>query len=147
MSRFVPVLSLLIVAFSSVAEETGGPGATTVPGATGSGAATAGGAAGAHPPATFDPSMFVLILGAVLFMWLLVIRPQKKEEKRRQEMVNSMKPGHKVVTIGGVHGEVVAVGEATVDLKVGHGNDGVVMTFNKGAVSTNVTLADVKPAK
>lgn len=91
--------------------------------------------------------MFILILGAVLFMWLLVIRPQKKEEKRRQELVGGMKPGHKVVTIGGVHGEVVTVGETTVDLKVGHGSDGVVMTFNKGAVSTNVSLADVKPTK
>ena len=148
MSRFVLTLSLFVVAFAGFAEETAGPVATSVPGATASGAATgAGGAAATHAPSPFDPSMFILILGAVLFMYLLVIRPQKKEEKRRQEMVGSMKPGHKVVTIGGLHGEVVTVGETTVDIKVGHGNDGAVMTFNKGAVSTNVTLADVKTAK
>ena len=82
-------------------------------------------------------------------MWLVVIRPQKKEEKKRQALIASMKPGHKVVTIGGVHGEVTAVGETTVDVKVGQGDNSVVMTFNKAAVSTNLTAlaASATPAK
>jgi preprotein translocase YajC subunit len=50
-----------------------------------------------------------------------------------------MKPGHKVITIGGIHGEVTAVGETTVDIRVSDEGKGMVLTFNKGAVATNVT--------
>ena len=93
--------------------------------------------------------IFIMIGGMILFMWLLVIRPQKKEEKRRKALIDSMKPGHQVVTIGGVHGEVVTVGELTVELNVTKGDKPLVMTFNRGAIATNVTLiaADAKPAK
>ena len=51
-----------------------------------------------------------------------------------------MKAGHQVVTIGGVHGEVVSVGELTVELNVAKGDKPVIMTFNRGAIATNVTL-------
>ncbi len=91
----------------------------------------------------------LLIIGMLLFMWLLVSRPQRKEEKRRKELIDALKPGHQVVTIGGIHGEVIAVGETTVDLAVTKGDKPQVMTFNRGAVATNVTLTAeaAKPAK
>jgi len=82
----------------------------------------------------------LLFLGLmVAMMWFMVIRPQKKEEKRRKEMVDSTKRGDEVVTIGGVHGTVEAVGEATIDVRVGKGSESIVVTYNKGAVSTNLT--------
>lgn len=117
----------------------GGTGTTPPPGAPG---APGGKPAAASP---FDPTFFIFLIGAVLFMYFLIIRPQRKDEARRKELIGGMKAGHKVVTIGGLHAEVAAIGESTVDLKVGD----VVMTFNKSAVSTNVTLAGDKavPAK
>jgi preprotein translocase subunit YajC len=134
MHRMFALLVLTVATVSSFAAESGGPeSAPAVPPAGAPGSP-------AHPPAAgFDPSMIILLVAAFAFMWLVVIRPQKKEEKKRQELIASMKPGHKVITIGGVHGEVVSVGETTVDVRVGHGDNGVVLTFNKGAVSTNVT--------
>ena len=143
MSRIIQLLSLLIIATAGMAAD-GGPAPASAP-------TTAPGPVGA--PATASPfgdsSMFILIGGMILFMWLLVIRPQKKEEKRRKALIDSMKPGHQVVTIGGVHGEVVSVGELTVELNVTKGDKPLVMTFNRGAIATNVTLiaADAKPAK
>ena len=100
-----------------------------------------GGAPGAAPAAGgFQQYGLFLFLGLmVLMMWFMVIRPQKKEEKRRKEMIDSTKRGDEVVTIGGVHGTVEAVGEATIDVRVGKGSESIVVTFNKGAVSTNVT--------
>ena len=144
MSRIIQLLSLLIIATAGMAAD-GGPAQastpTTVPGS------PVGAPATASPFG--DSSMFILIGGMILFMWLLVIRPQKKEEKRRKSLIDSMKPGHQVVTIGGVHGEVVSVGELTVELNVTKGDKPLVMTFNRGAIATNVTLiaADAKPAK
>ncbi len=100
-----------------------------------------GGAPGAAPAAGgFQQYGLFLFLGLmVLMMWFMVIRPQKKEEKRRKEMIDSTKRGDEVVTIGGVHGTVEAVGEATIDVRVGKGSESIVVTFNKGAVSTNLT--------
>jgi preprotein translocase subunit YajC len=154
MSRRIPLAVLL--ASSTVASvltplahgEDGGPGGTPAPGPGGTSAPAPGapGAPGAKPAASpFDPTFFIFLIGAVLFMYFLIIRPQRKDEARRKELVNGMKAGHKVITIGGLHAEVAAIGENTVDLKVGD----VVMTFNKSAVSTNVSLAGDKavPAK
>ncbi|HEX3133622.1 MAG TPA: preprotein translocase subunit YajC, partial [Planctomycetota bacterium] len=134
MSRLVNLLSLLIIATASFAAD-GGPAPASAP-------AAPIGAPGAAPAASdpFGGSFFILIIGMVLFMWLLVIRPQKKEEKRRKELIDSLKAGHQVVTIGGVHGEVITVGEGTVEVAVTKGDKLVVMTFNRGAIATNVTL-------
>jgi preprotein translocase subunit YajC len=123
---------LLLTALSLAYAESGGPAdAPPVPQP----------GKGADKPADASSSLptILLMVGIFAFMWFILIRPQRKEEKRRQELVASMRPGNQVVTIGGLHGEVVAVGELTVDLKVG--KDGTVMTFNKGAVSTNLTAA------
>ena len=145
MPRIIQLLSLLMIATAAMAATSdGGPNPastpTTVPGAPGGAPAAAPGG---------DSMIFIMIGGMILFMWLLVIRPQKKEEKRRKALIDSMKPGHQVVTIGGVHGEVVTVGELTVELNVTKGDKPLVMTFNRGAIATNVTLiaADAKPAK
>lgn len=139
MSRLISLFSLLIIATAGFAAD-GGPAPVSAP--------APGSAPAGAPPSAFDPTFFILIIGMILFMWLLVIRPQKKEEKRRKELIDSMKAGHKVVTIGGIHGEVQSVGEGTVDLVVTKGDKPVVMTFNRGAIATNVTLtADAKPAK
>jgi preprotein translocase subunit YajC len=130
------VASSLLVAVAGIAAETGGPDPAQI--------APPAGAGGAAKPAAsggFDPSMILIMGLLVVFLWLMVIRPQKKEEKKRQELVSSIKPGHKVITIGGVHGEVTAVGEATVDVRIGEEGKSLVVTFNKGAIATNVTAA------
>lgn len=87
----------------------------------------------------------MLLMMAIPLVLLLVFssRSQKKEERRLQSMRGGLKRGDQVVTIGGVHGEVAAVGEATVDLRVGKGDDGAVMTFNKSAIAT-VATGDAK---
>lgn len=48
----------------------------------------------------------LIVMGVLIyFMW----RGQKKEQKRRQEMVEGVKVGDSVLTIGGIAGEVIAV--------------------------------------
>ena len=140
----IQLLSLMIIATAGMAAD-GGPERASTP------ATVPGSPAGA--PATASPlgdmTMPIVLGGGLLFMWLLVFNPQKKEEKRRKALIDSMKPGHQVVTIGGVHGEVVSVGKLTVELNVTKGDKPLVMTFNRGAIATNVTLiaADAKPVK
>jgi len=58
-----------------------------------------------------------IILMGVIFYFLLY-RPQKKEQARRTEMLNSLKKGDRVVSIGGLHGTITALSEKTVTIKV-----------------------------
>jgi preprotein translocase subunit YajC len=70
-------------------------------------------AEGANPLVTFLP----LILIFVVF-YFFIIRPQKKREDSRKRMVESVKKGDKVVTIGGVHGTVIQVDDASLLIQV-----------------------------
>lgn len=49
---------------------------------------------------------FVLIM---LILYFLMIRPQAKRQKEKRVMLEALKKGDRVVTIGGVHGTVVAL--------------------------------------
>ena len=65
------------------------------------GAGAAGGSQG--------PSMFVMLGLMFVVMYFLVIRPQRKEEKRKKNMWATLKKGDPVVTQGGMHGVVQSV--------------------------------------
>ena len=52
--------------------------------------------------------VFVMQLVAIFaIFWFLLIRPQKKEQERHQQMIQSLKKGDDVVTTGGVVGRVI----------------------------------------
>jgi preprotein translocase subunit YajC len=57
----------------------------------------------------------VLVIGIFFF---LVIRPQQRERKRREEMLRNLKKGDRVATSGGLIGTIVGVGDQTLVLKV-----------------------------
>ena len=144
MHRLLALLVSATATMSAFATESGGPeSAPIVPPTPASPGAPGPGGPG-HPAQTPDYTFILIMLAGLAFFWFILIRPQRKEDKRRQALVASMKPGHQVVTIGGLHAEVVAVGETTVDLKVGQGDQGMVMKFNKTAVATNLTAAESK---
>ena len=47
----------------------------------------------------------------IVVMFYLMYRGQKKEQKRRQDMITSITKGAKVITIGGIHGTIAEVKE------------------------------------
>ena len=58
--------------------------------------------------------MLIVMAVLIYFMW----RGQKKEQKRRQEMIEGVKVGDNVLTIGGIAGEVVGVKEDRFVVKI-----------------------------
>ena len=90
--------------------------------------------------------MIILVVIMFAFMYFGMMRPQKKQQQKRQEMLNSMKKGQKVVTIGGLHGVIDSIDKAngTVDLDL----DGIFLTFNLTAIRTvgDTPAAPAKPA-
>jgi preprotein translocase subunit YajC len=75
-------------------------------------------------------SPFLLMFAVFYF---LLIRPQQKKQKTRVAMLNSLKKGDKVVTIGGLHGTIMEITDDIVVLKV---NDASKMTFDRSAVNS-----------
>lgn len=76
-------------------------------------------------------SFFPLILIFVVFYFLL-IRPQQGKTKRHQQMLLGLKRGDKIITSGGIYGEITQVGGKTVEIKV---TEGVKVTISKTAVA------------
>ena len=58
---------------------------------------------------------FILILGIFYFM---VLMPMRKRQKKVQEFQSSLKAGDKVVTTGGIYGQITKVSDHTVQLQI-----------------------------
>lgn len=84
---------------------------------------------------------FILIIAIFYFF---IIRPQNKKQKETEKMINALKKGDKVVTIGGIHGVVSSTKEKTVIVKV---DDNTKLEFNRSAIATVVTDKPAAPAK
>ena len=54
------------------------------------------------------------------FMYFLMLRPQKKEQKRLQAMLNDMEVGDSIVTTGGFYGVVIDMTEEDVIVEFGN---------------------------
>lgn len=79
-----------------------------------------------------------LILIVVVF-YLLLIRPQQKRAKAQRELVTSLGPNDRIVTVGGLYGTIMSVDDDTIRVEVSPGN---VLTFAKGAVARRLIDAD-----
>jgi len=77
--------------------------------------------------------MTMLPLFAMIFLifYFLVVRPQGKERKKREALLQAVKKNDEVVTTAGLHGTVVSLSETTVVLKV---DDGVRLKFDRSAI-------------
>jgi preprotein translocase subunit YajC len=60
----------------------------------------------------------VLLLAMFGFMYFLLIRPQRQQQRKHAELLNSLKPGDEVVTAGGIYGEVVQLDAERVMLEI-----------------------------
>jgi preprotein translocase subunit YajC len=68
----------------------------------------------------------------IAIMYFVIIRPQQKEAKQRQEMIDALSKGDKVVTAGGVIVVVHKVEEKFLSVKF---NDDTIVKITKDAVS------------
>lgn len=84
--------------------------------------------------------MLVLIL--VVF-YFFMIRPQMKKQKELKSFRESMAVGDKIVTIGGIHGKVLEVAEATILIST----EGGKLRLDKSAVSNGEDNKLMQPNK
>ncbi|WP_320164806.1 preprotein translocase subunit YajC [uncultured Trichococcus sp.] len=88
-------------------------------------------------------TVIMIAFYGVLFgvMYFILIRPQKKQAQKTQDMLSQIKPGDKVVTIGGLHGIVEEINSA--DNTVVLDCEGIFLTFEKRAISRISKVATI----
>ena len=79
-----------------------------------------------------------MILIFVVF-WFFLIRPQRKKDKEAQEMLNSLKVGDRVCTIGGIYGTIVRIKDDVLTVEVGEAK--TPMVFARWAIKNIDTLS------
>ena len=95
----------------------------------------------ANEPATGGGLSMILIFVAVIaIMYFLMIRPEKKKQKKVEAMRDALKVGDNITTIGGIVGDVVSIkdgkdGKIVIETSA----DRVRMELEKWSVSTNNT--------
>ena len=71
-------------------------------------------------------SLLPLILMFVIFYFML-IRPQRKKDKKVKEMLAALKHGDRVCTIGGIYGTITGIKDETIELAVSNENTKLVV--------------------
>ncbi len=79
------------------------------------------------------PPMLLILLVGVWVLWLLSMRSNKKKAKDRKEQLEAVKKGARIITHGGLHGDVVALDEKTMTIKPDK-NSNLTMTFERAAL-------------
>lgn len=88
--------------------------------------------------------MYVNLLmfgGLFLFMYLLIIRPQRKRQKEHKNLVSSLKKGDEVLLTSGMLGKVLKVDENYIVLETGAN---IELKFQKSAVHAVLPKGTVK---
>lgn len=139
MTSRLPIVALWIFSWLCLAGTTwaqeGGAGATSE--------ATESGTTTAAPGGLFDNPLYVMLPVALVMLMFMVMRPQSKDQAKRDEMLKQLKKNDRVVTAGGIVAKVqnVNTDQKTVKLLLDE-KSGSTMTVTQEAISRVVTDDD-----
>lgn len=61
---------------------------------------------------------FLLIILAFVFLYFILVRPQKRRQLTQQRMLKELQVGDEVVTAGGIYGEITGVADDDVTVRI-----------------------------
>ena len=83
----------------------------------------------------------------IAIFYFMLIRPQKKKEKETKAMLDALKVGDTVTTIGGIIGKVLKVKDDKVCIEIGDRTQKHPMTIRRDAVASVVPCKKAKKEK
>ncbi len=87
-----------------------------------------------------DSTVFLILYIAVigLAMYFIMIRPQRKKQKKEEQMRNNIQMGDDILTIGGIHGKVVSIKDDSlvIESPIDHSK----IKIAKWAIQSNLTI-------
>ena len=69
----------------------------------------------------FDWSIIIIMVGIFGLMYLVLIRPQRKKQKEHQQLIEELNRGDRIVTAGGIYGQIESINDDSVVMKVESG--------------------------
>lgn len=65
--------------------------------------------------------MLIYVAALFFFIYIFLIHPQRKQQRERRRFLESLKRGDRVVTVGGICGQIVNLDEDIITLQVADG--------------------------
>ena len=99
--------------------------------------------------ASMTETLFTLLpmILIIVFMFILIYLPQKRQDKKDAAMRSSIEIGDKVTTIGGIVGIVCAIADKDDTLVIETGSDRTKIRFRRSAISAVEKLDTGKDSK
>ena len=64
-------------------------------------------------------TQLLFMFGIIIFLYYFLLHaPQKRKQKEREQMLNALKKGDEVITMGGIYGKITGVTDTVVTLEV-----------------------------
>ena len=102
------------------------------------------GEAAADTTASANPYSSLISIGMlvlfVVVMYFVMIRPQRKQQKKEAKMRSELQIGDEIITIGGIYGRVVSVKDDS--LVIESSGDRSKLQITRTAVAQNLTVHD-----
>ena len=87
-------------------------------------------------------SFWVMMIAIFVVMYFFMIRPQQKKQKELQKQREALKKGDKVITAGGIYGNIKEVQETTFLIEV---SKDVTIKVDKGSVYVSAEDTQAQP--
>jgi preprotein translocase subunit YajC len=81
----------------------------------------------------------VLMVAMLVLFWFIVVKPAKARQQQHQRIIQELKVGDEIVTVGGIHGRISRVRENSVDLDAA---PNVRLTFDRRAIRRRMEERD-----
>jgi len=81
----------------------------------------------------FGPIIMMVLMIAIFYF--LLIRPQKKKEKKLRDMIAALKVGDEVASIGGIHGKITRIKDDIFVLETGVGTTKSYISIERSAIA------------
>ena len=78
-------------------------------------------------------SSLIMIVVMIVIFYFFMIRPNMKKQKEAKKFRENLMAGQKVVTIGGIHGQILEISETTVLVN----SEGSKIRFEKSAIASS----------
>jgi len=81
----------------------------------------------------FDWTIIIFLVLMFALVYFLIIRPQRKKQRQHEELLTELRKGDKVITSGGIYGQIESISDDSVVLKV---ESGTTIRVARGSVTT-----------
>ncbi len=100
----------------------------------------------AAPAGMANIAQFVPLILIFIVFYFLLIRPQQKKAKEHQNYLSNLKKGDRVITGGGIHGQITGLTDTVVTLEVA---ENVRIKVSRSAIAGSAADAEKQqtPAK